>query len=156
MAVTTNLASTVLMAVFLVAVVGVLARFRARRSGQTTTRSRPPVSELPQTAVDTPASAAPEDETPVSWVIGFVALIVLAGGGAVAFTAGGAPRISTQMAGVALAVVLGGLLFGYLFSGIYLSLRSHGRKSAEATGVALWLLGLIAVGAIATQLVFLA
>lgn len=159
MAVTTNLASTVLMAVFLVAVVGVIARFRAHRSGLTTSRDRPRASELPQTAEVAPDRSAPDvgsSETPISWVIGFVLLIVLAGGGAVVFTAGGAPQISSQMAAVLLAVVFGGLLCGYLFSGIYLSLRSHGRKSAEATGVALWLLGLLVVGAIATQLVFLA
>lgn len=154
MIVTTNLASTVLMGVFLVAVVGVFARLRASR-GETTQSTA-----LPQTAGDTPRSTetnAGSSVTPIGWVIGFLGLIVVAGGGAVVFVAGDAlPGIGPQVAGAALAVVLGGLLCSYLFSGIYLSLRSHGRKSAEATGVALWLLGLLAVGVITAQLVFLA
>ncbi|UPM42550.1 hypothetical protein [Halocatena salina] len=160
MIVTTNLASAVLMGVFLVAVVGVVIRLRANR-GEPTRQAT--VADLPQTAVETPRSTAESgpdvgsSATPIGWVIGFLGLVAIAGGGAVAFIAGNAPSgIGPQAIGAVLVVVLGGLLCSYLFSGIYLSLRSHGRKSAEATGVALWLLGLLVVVVIATRLVFLA
>lgn len=162
MVVITNLASTVLMGVVLVAVVGAFVRLRASPS-ETTRGKRSTASDLPRIAGDAPRSTTDSDSdigssaTPIAWVVGFLALVVVAGGGAIAFIAGNAlPQIGTQAAGTVLAVILGGLLCGYLLSGVYLSLRSHGRKSAEATGVALWLLGLVVVGVIAAQLVFLA
>ncbi|WP_124955049.1 hypothetical protein [Halocatena pleomorpha] len=148
------------MGVFLVAVVGVVIRLRASRSGPTRQST---AADLPQTAAGTPRSTAEtgpgggSSATPIGWVIGFLGLVVVAGGSAVAFVAGNAPSgIGPQMIGAVLVVVLGGLLCSYLFSGVYLSLRSHGRKSAEATGVALWLLGLLVVSVIAARLVFLA
>lgn len=164
MIVTTNLASTVLMGVFLVAVLAVFARLRTHR-GETTNGERSAASDLPRITEDAPPSTTDLESGPVTgssappiaWVVGFLGLVVVVGGGAIAFVAGNAlPQIGTQAAGAVLAIVFGGLVCGYLFSGVYLSLRSHGRKSAEATGVALWLLGLIAVGVIAAQLVFLA
>lgn len=157
MIVTTNLLSTVLMGVFLVAVLGVVVRLRASHSEAT---SRSTGTNLPQTAVEAPSTTETgtgASATPIGWVIGFLGLVVVAGGGAVVFVGGNVlPGIGPQVAGIALVVVFGGLLCSYFFSGIYLSLRSHGRKSAEATGVALWLLGLLAIGVIAAQLVFLA
>lgn len=156
MIVTTNLASTVLMGVFLVAVLGVVARLRASRGETTRSAAVPQTADTPRSTTENGPGAS-SSATPIRWVIGFLGLVVVAGGGAVVFIAGNAlSGIGPQTAGAALVVVLGGLLCSYLFSGVYLSLRSHGRKSAEATGVALWLLGLLVVGVIAARLLFLA
>ncbi len=134
-----TVALTVSMGVLLVAVVVVYTQLRTSQSN----RATPP-----------PQSATAEEDIPPSWILGFLLLVAVAGGGTLAFLASDSiGQFAGQTAGILIAVVLGGILGGYLISGIYVSLRSHGRKSAEATGVALWLLGCIAIAVIAGQLV---
>lgn len=156
MVVGTYLPSTLLMGLFLIAVFVALVRIR-RGKGTSYSGNRGGASDLPDIAGDVPARGGSTDtassETPIEWVIGFILLVLAAGAGSVLFVGDySLPAIGTQGVGILIAAVLGGLLCGYLFSGVYISLRSHGRKSAEATAVAFWLLGLIAVGVIAVKL----
>lgn len=154
----TYLMSTFLMGLFLLVILVVIARLRGVGRASTASGQRA-ASDLPDSTGNVPARSTATDtvssETPMEWVIGFLLLVLAAGGGAVMFIGGAQlPSIGTQMAGVGLAVIIGGLVCGYFVSGIYLSLRSHGRHSAEAVGVTLWLLGLLGVLVIAAKLVF--
>lgn len=156
MAIGTYLPSTLLMGLFLIAIFVALMRIR---SGQGTTEgNRSSASNLPDLAGDVPARGGSSDtvssETPIEWVAGFILLVLVAGAGAILFIGDFSLPTMGAQAGVLIAAVLGGLVCGYLFSGIYISLRSHGRKSAEATAVAFWLLGLIGIGVIAVKLAF--
>jgi hypothetical protein len=158
MAVGTYLPSTLLMGLFLIAVLVALVRIRSGE-GTSSSGDRSRASDLPDIAGDVPARTGSTDtvssETPIEWVVGFILLVVVAGAGAVLFIGDySLPSIGAQ-AGILIAAVLGGLLCGYLFSGVYISLRSHGRKSAEATAVAFWLLGLVGVAVIAVKLAFI-
>lgn len=159
MAIGTYLPSTLLMGLFLIAILIALVRIRSGRAS-TESDTRSTASELPSTTTsDVPARSQSTDavssETPTSWVLGFVLLVLAAVAGAILFINDySLPGIGAQLVVVLLVLVVGGLLCGYLFSGVYISLRSHGRKSAEATGVALWLLGLVGIGVIAAKLLF--
>lgn len=157
MAIGTYLPSTLLMGLFLIVVFVALVRIR-NGEGTTSVGNRSGASDLPEITSDVPARERSTDtvssETPIEWVVGFLLLVLAAGAGAVLFVSDySLPTMGVQ-AGIFIAAILGGIVCGYLFSGIYMSLRSHGRKSAEATAVAIWLLGLIAVGVIAVKLVF--
>lgn len=145
------------MGLFLIVVFVALVRIR-NGEGTTSVGNRSGASDLPEITSDVPARERSTDtvssETPIEWVVGFLLLVLAAGAGAVLFVSDySLPTMGVQ-AGIFIAAILGGIVCGYLFSGIYMSLRSHGRKSAEATAVAIWLLGLIAVGVIAVKLVF--
>jgi hypothetical protein len=154
------LPSTLLMGLFLIAILVSLVRIRSGGETSTASGERSMASDLPSTtASDVPARSQSSDtvssETPTEWVLGFILLVLAAGGGAILFIGDySLPSVGTQVAVILLVLVLGGLFCGYLFSGVYISLRSHGRKSAEATAVALWLLGLLGVGVIAAKLLF--
>lgn len=153
----TYLTSTFLMGLFLLAIFVAIVRLRG--VGWASPASSGRAAELPERTENVPARSTATDtvssETPMGWVIGFLLLVLVAGGGAVMFIGGTQlPTVGTQMAGVGLAVIIGGLVCGYFVSGLYLSLRSHGRHSAEAVGVTLWLLGLLGVLVIAAKLVF--
>lgn len=154
MAIGTYLPSTLLMGLFLIAMFVALVRIRDGSGVSQETRSR--VSDLPDITGDVPARSEPTDtvssEAPIEWVVGFILLVIAAGAGAILFIGEySLPAMGTQT-GIFIAALLGGIVCGYLFSGVYISLRSHGRKSAEATAVAIWLLGLIVVGVITVKL----
>ncbi|MFC6963892.1 hypothetical protein [Halocatena marina] len=149
------LVSTLLMGLFLLAIVVVIARLRSVSETATASGGRSTASELPDITPSARSTETVSSEIPPTWIIGFLLLVLAAGAGSVLFIgASSLPSIGigTQMAGIGLAIVIGGLVCGYFVSGIYLSLRSHGRKSAEATGVAIWLLGLLGVGVIVVNL----
>lgn len=155
----TYLLSTFLMGLFLLAVLVAIVRLRGVSRAATASSGR--AAELPERTRNVPARSTATDtvseETPMGWVIGFLLLVLAAGGGAILFIGGTQPRlptVGTQLAGMGMAVIIGGLVCGYFASGLYLSLRSHGRHRAEAVGVTLWLLGLVGVMVIAAKLVF--
>jgi hypothetical protein len=158
MAIGTYLPSTLLMGLFLIAVFVALARIRSSGSTSTASGEQNRVSDLPNITSKAPARAGSADtvssETPIEWVAGFIFLVLAAGAGTILFIGDySLPSIGAQVVGILIVGVIGGLVCGYLFSGVYISLRGHGRKSAEATAVAIWLLGLIGVAVIALKLV---
>jgi hypothetical protein len=158
MAVGNYLPSTLLMGLFLLAIFVALARIRSSGSTSTASGEQNRASDLPNITSDVPARTGSTDtvssETPIAWVVGFIFLVFAAGAGAILFIGDySLPSIGAQVVGILIAGVIGGLVCGYLFSGVYISLRGHGRKSAEATAVAFWLLGLLGVAVIALKLV---
>lgn len=152
------LSSTLLMGLFLIAILVIIARLRIESGASAATGERSTSAELPDVPAGDLASShrqpATDTETPLSWVVGFLVVVLVVVAGAALFLGGVSLSASnTRLAGIVLALVLGGLLGGYLFSGVYLSVRSHGRVRSEATGVALWILGLLFVLLIAVKLI---
>jgi hypothetical protein len=98
----------------------------------------------------------PDGDTPGdsvgAWSAGFLALVAVAGGGAVLLVsdAGLASAVGSWLA---LAVVFGVLLGAFLLWGTYSSARFRGLPSAHAALVSAWLLGTLFVTGIAVKLV---
>jgi len=84
-----------------------------------------------------------------TWIIGFLALVVLA-------TAGVAVFFSQPSAQAALVLLLAAgltvVVFGYLVVGVYRTLLERGRPRAEAVGIAAWALGALFLVAVAANL----
>lgn len=100
----------------------------------------------------TDLAEADADESVGAWVLGFVALAALAGGGAVLLVSD--PALAAAVGNwVALALVFGVVLGGFLLWGTYSSARFRGLPSAHAALVSAWLFGALFVAGIAAKLV---
>lgn len=135
------LVSTVLMGLFLVAVVA-FVRFSENREH---TRQREPA--------DGPSLASRLQNSPGVWIVTFLLLAFVAGGGAVLFVSGGLPAGTAQAAGIALGAVVATSLVAYFGWGGYYIARGRGLGNAQAAAVGAWLLGMLFVAAIAVRLV---
>lgn len=145
----TYLPSTLLMGLFLLAII--VGFVRITSSERTTTPQSAPVPTRKR-RTDT-QSTTDSTAVPTAWIVGFLSLILAVGGGTVLFVGGiSVPSVGTGSAGLLLAVLIGGLVCGYLISGLYISLRGHGRASAEAAAVAIWMLGMAALVLIAIRI----
>ncbi|WP_135827168.1 hypothetical protein [Halorussus ruber] len=98
------------------------------------------------------SARASGDDSVGAWVAGFLALVAIAGGGAVLLVsdAGVASAVGSWLA---LAVVFGVLLGAFLLWGTYNSARFRGLPSAHAALVSAWLFGTLFVTGIAVKLV---
>ncbi|WP_276302364.1 hypothetical protein [Halorussus lipolyticus] len=97
-------------------------------------------------------AGANADDSVGAWVAGFVLLAALAGGGAVLLVSD--PALAAAVGNwVALALVFGVLLGGFLLWGTYSSARFRGLPSAHAALVSAWLFGALFVAGIAAKLV---
>jgi hypothetical protein len=96
-------------------------------------------------------------DDPRVWILSFLALVLVFGGGAVVFVGGFAlPSGAVTVAGAALA---GGTLLvvvGYVFYGTYLAARSRGRPSSMAAAQGAPALATLFLVALVVKLVFLA
>lgn len=133
--------STVLMGLFIVAVVAYL---RAEDW-----RGYSPRGEGPGLA----GLAEDVAGSPVVWILTFLGLLAVFGGGALAFVGGlpvGDPAVwGTVLIGFA-ALTVG----GFAFVGSYWSARSRGKPSSFAVGEGVALLGLLAIVTVAAKLFF--
>jgi cbb3-type cytochrome oxidase subunit 3 len=139
------LASTILMGLFLVAVVA-LVRFSDRREYEAPSSREGGLARRAATWVV---------ESPMAWILGFLLLVFVAGGTSVLYVGGILPSPSaatTQLAGTALAAVFALVLVGYLVWGAYATARSRGYQRSGAVAVGAWVVGLLFVVAIAAQL----
>ncbi|WP_254537711.1 hypothetical protein [Halomarina litorea] len=142
------LASSVLMALLLVAVVWTIVR-----SGRP--RAYSPGTDKPRgsgfdVVNDQYARLASSQRV---WVVGFLAVVLAAGGTAVAYLGGWeASPAMVSMGGIALAVLFGVLLAGFLFVAVYRVVRVKGLYRPMAAAVALWVFGLLFVLAVSIQL----
>lgn len=93
------------------------------------------------------------DDSMMAWTLGFLLLVLVAGGGAVLLVSDVALAASfgdwTTLVGV-----LGALLVAYLLWGTYSSARYRGLPSAHAALLSAWLFGSLVVAGIAVKLVF--
>lgn len=134
------IASTILMGLFLVAVVA-LVRVSERRE-----------YEGPSSERDG-GLATWLTESPMAWILGFFLLVFVTGGASVLYVGGMLPsEATTQLAGGALAAVVALVLVGYFVWGAYTMARSHGYQRSGAVAVGAWMVGLLFVVAIAAQL----
>lgn len=143
MAAITYLVSMALMALFLLAIVGVVI---AGRDWRTYTPTLTPAG-----GDRSRLSAAAESET--VWVVAFIVGVLLAGGGATLYVSGGlisAPVASA--AGIAVGAVLALAFVFYLFYGSYRAAKARGFQKAAAVMAGSWILGLFLIGVIAARL----
>jgi hypothetical protein len=131
MALSTYLASTLMMGFVLVALAVALARGRNWREYAMGNTRRDP-SEVFRTVAS----------NPTVWVLAFVLFSLVAGGGAIIFVSGSSILALTAILSV-----------GYIFWGTYQSTRYRGLDNAEATLAALWACGLLFVVTVVVKLV---
>lgn len=87
------------------------------------------------------------------WVVGFLAVVFAVGGTAVAYLGGWeASPAMVSMGGLVLATVFGVLLAGFLFVAVYRVTRTKGLYGPMAVAVGLWVFGLLFVLAVSIQL----
>lgn len=93
---------------------------------------------------------------PTVWIVGFLLLLVVFGGGAVVFVAGiGLPESMVSAIGLVLGVATATVVGGYLFYGTYASARGRGRPSSVAVAEGSTLVGTMVLLVITLKLVFL-
>jgi hypothetical protein len=143
MALSTYLASTLMMGFVLVALAVALARGRNWREYAMGNTRRDP-SEVFRTVAS----------NPTVWVLAFVLFSLVAGGGAIIFVSGSSiPAPVRQGAFLAIVALTAILSVGYIFWGTYQSTRYRGLDNAEATLAALWACGLLFVVTVVVKLV---
>lgn len=138
-AVSTYLTSTLVTGLLLIAVwffVGRVEDWRRRDADVTAPRSEP---------------AARLTESPAVWTAGFLLLVVVVGGGAVALVSGTVSVSASSW--VVVAGAFGALLACYLVWGVRGTVRYRGYGNAFATLAAAWTAGLLLVTAVAISLV---
>lgn len=141
------LASAVLTGVFLVVVVGALARSREWRDYA-------PMQWAGGGGGGSVAGSLLDlARTPLAWTVTFLVLTVIVGAATVALVTGSVPAGVARMAGMALAAVAVVVLGAYLAWGVHRTTRSRGFASAQAAAVGVWALGLAVLGAVVVQLV---
>lgn len=147
MAPLTYIASAVLTGLVVVGLVAALARSREWRSaaptpGAVRTGDTSAVTTLTETV-----------RSPLGWTVAFLGLVLVIGGGVLAFLTGAIPAGVGQALGVMLVLVAATVMCGYLFWGVYHSVRYRGIESAQATGVGLWVVGMVLLVVVVAQLV---
>lgn len=96
-------------------------------------------------------------DDPRVWMLSFLALILVFGGGAVVFVGGfSLPSSAVTLAGAALVGGTLVVLVGYVFYGTYLAARARGRPPSMATAQGATALGTLFLVALVVKLVFLA
>ena len=90
---------------------------------------------------------------PTTWTVGFLVLVLVAVAGALAMVGAlPVPESAQPIVGTAMLVGLGLVLGGFVFAGVYASVRNRGYGSAPAAGMGSLVLGLLALLVVVTQL----
>lgn len=137
------LVSTLLMGLFLVAVVAFVGYAERREVERPASSTRPG------------AVLSWMRESPMAWIAGFLLLVLAVGGTTLLFVGGLLPDLSagaTQLAGLALAGLLALALLVYFVWGAYSTARARGYPRSGAVAVGVWMFGLLFVAVIAAQL----
>lgn len=134
--------SGLLMGVVLLATVVLLTRSRKWRRYS-------PTNEGPDAAAALERLAG----HPATWVVGFLALALGLGLGAVAFVGGfPIPAAVQSAAGTAMLLVVLAVFAGYTFLGVYHAVRYRGLYRSQAAAAGIWIVGVLAVAGIAVML----
>lgn len=129
----------------LVLVAIAVGALRLRRWRRFTATGRGPVS--------TDVAIARTLRSPTTWTVGFLVITLLATAGALAVVGalplpeGAQPAVTTALLGIS-ALVLG----GFVFLGVYASVRNRGYGTAPAVGMASLVVGLVAIVVVVSQL----
>lgn len=148
-----NLLFPVLSGLILLGVAALVLRVRRWRRGPEELRrgtSRP----LPTTRTSSPsAELAGTLNSPTGWTAGFLLLVLVTLVGSLAVV--GAlpiPESVQGLVGTVMLLVGAIVLGGFVFAGVYSSVRNRGHGSAPATGLAMLVLGTIALVVVVVQL----
>lgn len=139
---TNPLLSTFVTGVILLAIVVVAFRLRGWRHAETVADAETSLGVIDRLL-----------HSPTTWVVAFLVLVLVAVAGALALVGavplpeGAQPTITTVLL-VGTALVLGGFVFG----GVYASVRGRGYGSAPAVGLGSLAVGLLALLVIVVQL----
>jgi len=91
--------------------------------------------------------------SPTTWTFGFLLLVLLAVTGALAVVGGlPIPEATQAAATTAVMVATGLVLAGFVFAGIYSSVRSRGLGSAPAVGLGSLVIGVLALVVVVAHL----
>lgn len=93
---------------------------------------------------------------PAAWIVGFLLLLAVFGGGAVAFVAGFLSDSMVGVVGLVLGAATAAIIAGYVFYGTYASARGRGRPTSVAVAEGTTLVGALFLLVIAVRLVFFA
>jgi hypothetical protein len=105
---------------------------------------------------DGPGLVSRAADSPAVWIAGFLLLLAVFGGGAVAFVAGvGLPEPMVDAVGLVLGIATATVVAGYVFYGTYASARGRGRPTSVAVAEGTTLVGALFLLVIAVRLVFL-
>jgi hypothetical protein len=106
---------------------------------------------------DRPALASRLADDPRVWMLAFLTLVLVFGGGTVVFVGGfELPASAVAVAGAALVGGTLAVFVGYVFYGTYLAARARGRPSSMAAAQGATALGTLFLVALVVKLVFLA
>ena len=145
---------TLLSALVLFAIVAFVLRARRWRRGPAELRGMTPTR--PSTTTSTRSSTDDLAETlqdPATWTVGFLLLVLVAVAGALAVVgAMPIPESAQGLVGTVLLIVAAIVLGGFVFAGVYSSVRGRGYGSAPATGLSVLIVGLIALVAVLVNL----
>lgn len=130
-------ASAAVTTVVVLAVFGLVVRMRVW--GDYSPTEPPELSARLREAADAPAV----------WMLGFLLLLVVFGGGTVLFVSG----VGAGALGVALAAAAATVFALALFAGVYSAARSRGRPASQGVAEGSFLVGLLVVLLIAAKLV---
>lgn len=143
---------TLLSGLVLIVIVAVVLQIRSWRRGAEQLRGR-------STGVRTPSSAdaavAEALRDPTTWTVVFLLLVLVAVAGSLAMV--GAlpiPESAQPLVGAVLLAVSAIVLGGFVFAGVYASVRSRGYGSAPAFGLGSLAIGLIVMVIVVVQLFF--
>lgn len=147
-----NLLFPVLSGLILLGVAALVLRVRRWRRGPEELRRR--TSRLPATRSTSPsAELAGTLNSPTGWTTGFLLLVIVTLVGSLAVV-GALPIPESAQGPVGTVMLLVGavVLGGFVFAGVYSSVRNRGHGSAPATGLAMLVLGAIALVVVVVQL----
>ena len=92
---------------------------------------------------------------PATWTVGFLLLVLVAVVGALAMVgAVPLPEGTQPLVGAVLLLVTALVLGGFVFAGVYSSVRGRGYGSAPATGLGALVVGILALVVVVVQLFF--
>ncbi|WP_158059223.1 hypothetical protein [Halorussus halophilus] len=137
------LVSTVVMGVVLLGVWLVVARVRNWEQ-----------YALPATVSPdgTESRAVRTAKMPTTWIVGFLLVTFVAGGGAILLVSDVGSSLAASPV-VLFSAVFALLITGYLLWGVYHSVRVRGLGSAQAALAGVWTLGMLFLGAVVLTLV---
>ena len=143
---------TLLSGLVLLAIVAIVLQLRSWRRGEaelrrTSTGVRPPRSA--------DVAIAEAIRSPTTWTVGFLLLVLVAVAGAMAMVGAlPVPESFQPLVGTALLIVSAVVFGGFIFAGVYASVRSRGYGSAPAFGLGSLAVGLVAMVIVVVQLFF--
>lgn len=92
--------------------------------------------------------------SPAAWMLGFVLLALVFGGGALAFIGGlSLPEGVSQAAGLSMAAAAVVLLVSFLVVGVYRAAKDRGIPSSQAAAMGAWVFGLVVLTVVTVRLV---